>query len=111
MRSRTRPAKPARLGVPSLRPPSRRTARTTFSIDRISFRTVRRATRSERHSRDGRLLTWTCLCVRQIGFVTQLIAAMLPPSGWGPHRGSKRASTNPRNHAKPRHSTPFRDGL
>ena len=35
--------------------------RTTFSIDRISFRTVRRATRSERHSRHSRLFTCTCL--------------------------------------------------
>jgi len=35
-------------------------ARTTFSIVRISFRTVRRATSSERHSRHWRLLTWTC---------------------------------------------------
>src|SRR4051812_29541691 len=56
MRSRTRSAKAARLGVPNLRPPSRRTARTTFSIERISFRTERRATRSERHSRQGTAL-------------------------------------------------------
>ena len=46
--------------MPSLRPASRSTARTTFSIVRISLSTVRRATRSERHSRHGRLLTCTC---------------------------------------------------
>jgi hypothetical protein len=58
--SRTRSAKAARDGVPSLMPASRRIARTTFSIVRISLRIVRRATRSERHRRHCRLLTWTC---------------------------------------------------
>src|SRR4051812_37278580 len=32
---------------------------------------------------------------------------MLPPSGRGPHRGSKKASTLPRNHASPGPSTPL----
>jgi hypothetical protein len=29
----------------------------------------------------------------EISFIAQVIAAMLPPSGWGPHRGSRKAST------------------
>src|SRR3954452_25598765 len=58
--SRTRPAKSARAGVPSLIPPSRKMALPTFSIARISLSTVLRATRSERQSRDWRDLTWTC---------------------------------------------------
>jgi hypothetical protein len=44
-----------------LKPASRSTALTTFSIARLSLRSVRRATRSERHSRDWRLFTWTAL--------------------------------------------------
>ena len=40
-----------------LRPASRRTARTTFSIVRISLRTVRRVTRRERQARHDALLT------------------------------------------------------
>ncbi len=59
-KSRTLLAKAARPGEPSFRPASRNTARITFSIERISLSTVRRATKSERHSRDWRLLTWTC---------------------------------------------------
>src|SRR3954451_13492217 len=42
-------------------PPQDGVTEARLSPDRISFRTVRRATRSERHSRHGRLLTWTCL--------------------------------------------------
>src|SRR3546814_9959395 len=50
-------AKILRPGVPSLRPASRSAARTTFSSERIWFRTARRATRSDRHCRHCRLLT------------------------------------------------------
>jgi hypothetical protein len=48
--------------------------------------------------------------IGQIRFITQPIAAMLPPSGWGPHRDSKWASTTPGNHASPGHSTDFGTG-
>ncbi|MCY1299519.1 hypothetical protein D9M70_490490 [compost metagenome] len=58
--SRTRPAKAVRDGVPSLTPASRIIALTTFSIERISFSTVRRATRRERQRRHCRLFTCTC---------------------------------------------------
>src|SRR5829696_4458128 len=37
-------------------------------------------------------------------------AAMLPPSGRGPHRASSKASTTHRNHDPLSHSTDFRDG-
>ena len=53
------PAKSARLCAPSLLSPSRKMARTTFCIERISFITVRCAT-SKRQRRHGRLLTCTC---------------------------------------------------
>lgn len=46
--------------MPSLIPPSRRMARTTFSTARISLSSVRRATRGERQTRGWRDLTWTC---------------------------------------------------
>ncbi|OWK18989.1 hypothetical protein AJ88_46890 [Mesorhizobium amorphae CCBAU 01583] len=55
--SRTPSAKAVREGLPSLTPASRRMARTTFSVLRISFSTVRRATNSARHNR---LFTCTC---------------------------------------------------
>src|SRR5829696_9050827 len=48
--------------------------------------------------------------IGQISFVTQPFAAMLPPSGRGPHRASSKASTTHRNHGPLSHSTDFRDG-
>jgi hypothetical protein len=48
--------------------------------------------------------------IGEIGFVAQVIAAVLLPSGRGPHRGSRKASTPSRNHARPSHSTLFRPG-
>jgi hypothetical protein len=59
IRSLARTTKSFRAGVPSLRPVSRKMARTTFSIDRISLRTVRRATRSERQDRHVDVITCT----------------------------------------------------
>ena len=40
-------------------------------------------------------LDQSSLAVGQISFVTQPFAAMLLPSGWGPHRDTKWASTTP----------------
>src|SRR4051812_25471010 len=42
--------------------------------------------------------------------ITQPIAAMLPPSGRGPHRGSKEVSPTPPNHDRLGYLTDFRDG-
>src|SRR5215212_7893230 len=50
------------------------------------------------------------LGIAQIGFVAQVIAAMLPPSGWGPHRGSGGFDTlSEARRSQP--LNPFRSGL
>src|ERR687886_2821560 len=49
--------------------------------------------------------------IGQIGFVAQVIAAMLPPGGRGPHRGSKAGFDNPLESRHPRPLNPFRAGL
>src|SRR5215204_1154198 len=51
------------------------------------------------------------LGVGQISFVTQPFAAMLPPSGRGPHRGSREGFDNPSESLPPRPLNPFPDGL
>jgi hypothetical protein len=48
--------------------------------------------------------------IGQIGFVTQANAAVLPSSGWGPHRSSRKASTPSRNHFSAGCSTLFGTG-
>jgi hypothetical protein len=42
--------------------------------------------------------------------MSQLIAAMLPPSGWGPHGASTSGFSNPLESALPGHSTNFGPG-
>jgi hypothetical protein len=49
--------------------------------------------------------------IGQISFISQPIAAMLPPSGWGPHGASKSGFSKPLESAPPRPLNPFRSGL
>jgi hypothetical protein len=49
--------------------------------------------------------------VGQIGFVTQAVAAILPPSGRGPHRASRSGFSTLLESRHPRPLNPFRDGL
>src|SRR5215204_554527 len=51
------------------------------------------------------------LRVGQIRFVTQPVAAMLPPSGWGPHREFQVGFDNPWESRLPWPLNLFRDGL
>ena len=51
------------------------------------------------------------LGIGQIGFVAQPVAAILPPSGWGPHRGSSEGFDNPSESGLRRPLNPFGTGL
>src|ERR671933_2403416 len=51
------------------------------------------------------------LGISQVGFVAQVLAAMLPPGGWGPHRGSKRDFDPLPESRLLRPLNPFRSGL
>jgi hypothetical protein len=49
--------------------------------------------------------------IGQVSFISQPIAARLPPSGWGPHGASKSGFSNPLESALPRPLNQFRSGL
>src|SRR5919107_5341943 len=49
--------------------------------------------------------------VTQIGFVSQAVAAILPPGGRGPHCGSRSGFSTLLESYRPRPLNPFRDGL
>src|SRR5919199_725483 len=80
--------------------------------DRVEDLTKRPGPRSPTHLRLGHeRLNESPFGIGQVGFIAQVIAAMLPPGGWGPHRGSKAGFDNPSESRHPRPLNPFRSGL